>query len=120
MSKLDGAWLMRHAGVEVSTDDLTLDELDVAERACGTPYVLLQPLARARDAKALLAVCLIRGKVAAGASRQQAEDEALAAAGSLTLGELAGAFQWVPATDPQPAPEAPTDPPSSAVTSAAG
>lgn len=120
MSKLDGAWLMRHAGLEVSTDDLTLDELDVAERACGTPYVLLQPLARARDAKALLAVCLIRGHVAAGMPQAAAEDLALATAGSLTMRDLVGAFQWVEPTDPQPAAEAPTDPPSSAATSPAG
>lgn len=120
MSELAGAWVMRHGGVEVSTDELTLDELDVIERSCGTPYLMFHPLQSARQAKAMLAVMLIRGKVAGGMPREQAETESLEAAGQIQLGELHGCFDWRPPTKPAAPTEPDPVPPLSAPTSEAG
>lgn len=104
MSKLDGAWLCKLEGYpDVSTDDLTLDELDMAERACGLPYSLMDPHAGAKIAKALFAVMLYRAKLDAGLPTAQAEEEAVAAAGKVTTRRLHGAFTYVPATHPAPA-----------------
>lgn len=115
MSKRDGSWLVQLEGYPaVSTDDLTLDELEVAERACNVPYTLMDPHVSIRIAKALLAVLLVK----AGAT----EDEALTAAGKLPVKRLHGAFTYVPPTKPAPttAGSVPADPPLSAATSPAG
>lgn len=116
MSATDGSWTLRLEGhPEVSTDDLTLDEVEVAERACRVPYTLMDPHASVRVAKALLAVLMVK----AGAT----EEEALARAGKLPLRQLHGAFTYVRPTSPAAAVaggEGPADPPSSAATSTAG
>jgi len=116
VSTRDGSWLLRLDGYpEVSTDDLTLDELEVAERACNVPYTLMDPHASVRIAKAMLAVLLIK----AGAT----EDEAIRKAGKLPVAKLHGAFTYVRPTKPAPAAAAggaPADPPLSAATSPAG
>lgn len=125
MARLDGSWLCKLEGhPDVSTDDLTLDELEIAERSCGVPYVLMDPHASVRVAKALFAVMLMRAKLDAGTPQRQAEDEAVKAAGKLTTKRLHGAFAWVPPSGPPLPPatdgEVAADPPASAPTSDAG
>lgn len=124
MSLQDGSWTIRLEGHEqVSTDDLTLDELEMAERACGVPYTLMDPHVSVRIAKALLAVCLLRANLRAGMAEAAAEDDALRRVRKLTTAALHGAFQWVPPGKPRPpatGTEAPADPPLSAATSPAG
>jgi hypothetical protein len=110
----DGRWRLHLDGFpEVTTDELTLDEVETAERVCGVPYVLLNPHASAKEAKALLVLLMMRGGVP--------EKDALKAAGKLPLKTLAGAFVYefpdeLPATLAAEAP----DPPSSGPTSAPG
>lgn len=122
MSRRDGSWLLKLEGhPEVSTDDLTLDELETAERACDVPYTLMDPHVSIRIAKALLGVMLTRANLAAGMEQKQAEDQALKAAGKLPVRKLHGAFTYVPATKPPAAAGgAPADPPALAPTSSAG
>lgn len=116
MSKLDGSYLCKLDGYPaVSTDDLTLDELEVAERACGVPYTLMDPHASVRIAKALFAVMMHKAGMG--------EDEAVKAAGKLTTKRLHGAFTYVSPTQAARAAAvggATSDPPSPAPTSSAG
>lgn len=84
----DGSWLLRLDGLEVSTDDLLLEDCELAEKVCGIPYSLLNPLASAKEAKALLTVLLVRHGVP--------EDEALTRASKTPMGALATAFTYVP------------------------
>ena len=111
-----GSWLCELEGYPaVSTDDLTLDEVQIAERACGTPYTLMDPHVSVRIDKALLAILMVKAGMP--------EDQALRKAGKLTLSKLHGAFTYVPATAPAPAAvedDEPAGPPSSAPTSEPG
>jgi hypothetical protein len=95
----DGSFRLHLDGYpDCSTDDLTLGDVELAEEVCGVPYVLLNPLASAREAKALLVVLLVRNGVP--------KDEALQQATGLNLRSLAGAFTYVPPSSsrrPQPA-----------------
>lgn len=129
VSSTAGHWVCRLEGhPDVTTDDLTLDELEMAERASGVPYTLMDPHLSVKVAKALLAVMLVRAKRQGGMPQQQAEDEALAVAGGLRVEKLHHAFTFVPPTTPKDklrrllqASEAATPvPPSSAPTSVAG
>lgn len=127
MSKRDGSWLVSLEGYpELSTDDLTLDELDVAERACGVPYTLMDPHVSVRIAKALLGVVLLRANLNSGMDESAAQADALARVGKLTTRTLHGAFTYVKPTDPRKAAqlqaevEGSASPPSSAATSPAG
>lgn len=111
-----GSWLLHLDGYpDVSTDDLTLQDVELAEEVCGVPYVLLNPHASAREAKALLVVMMVRG----GASR----DEALETAGAVSLRQLAGAFTYVPPATGRLQPATTAEgggPPPGAPTSVAG
>jgi hypothetical protein len=115
------AWLVRLEGFpEVSTGDLTLDEVALAEQVSGSPYTLMNPHASVKVAKALLVLMLKRARMREGHSEADAEAEALRVAGEAPLRTLHGAFVFVPG-DGSPA----TDddeplPPSSAPTSATG
>lgn len=127
MTKSDGgSWLVNLQGYpEVSTNDLTLDELEVAERACGVPYTLMDPHVSVRIAKALLGVLLVRANVAKGMTQDAAETDALSRAGKLTIRALHGAFTYVPPARPLAmvrslAEGERADPPSSAPTSVTG
>jgi hypothetical protein len=83
----DGRWRVALDGFpDVTTDELTLDDVEIAERVCGVPYVLINPLASAKEAKALLTVMLVRAGIPEG--------EALKAAGKTTLRKLATAFTY--------------------------
>lgn len=129
MSKRDGSWLVTLEGYPpISTDDLTLDELEVAERACAVPYTLMDPHVTIRVAKALLGVVLLKANLERGLEQQAAEDDALKTAGKLTVRKLHGAFTYVPPTDPEKAAQLArvaaereaAGPPSPAATSPAG
>ncbi len=93
----DGRWRIRLDGFpDVTTDDLTLDDLETVEKVAGTPWVLINPLASVKEAKALLTVLLMRANVP--------ETEALKAAGKTPLRQLAGAFTYeTPERQRQPA-----------------
>lgn len=98
MSKRDGAWLCRleldGKVLEASTDDLTLDQLDVAEQVSGVPWPLMNPARSVRVAKALFAVLMLRSGMD--------EEQALRRCAELTADRLAGAFEWMPPEDPLP------------------
>lgn len=122
MGLRDGSWLVNLEGYPlVSTDDLTLDELEVAERVTGVPYTLMDPHVSVRIAKGLLTLLLIRANLAGGMTQQAAEDDALERARKLTTRALHGAFVWQPATLPARAGTAePAGPPAPAPTSVTG
>jgi hypothetical protein len=87
---------------------------------CGTPWVLMNPLASAAVAKGLCAVLLKRSQVNAGAALEVAERKAIEQAGAMTVGELHDAFEFLPGTTgPTPVDEE-AGPPSPATTSASG
>jgi len=82
---------------DITTDDLTLDDIELVEKVCNVPWVLINPLASAKEAKGMLTVLLMRAGVP--------EDEALKAAGKTPLRKLATAFTYElpdrqPATTP--------------------
>jgi hypothetical protein len=104
MALRDGSWQVRlelddGTTLEASTDDLTLAQLDVAERASGIPWPIMDPRRSARVAMALFAVLLIRNGTA--------EDKALALAAEFPASKLHGAFTYVPPEDPLPPVEGP-------------
>jgi hypothetical protein len=113
----DGRWRIRLKGYpDVTTDELTLDDVEIAEKVAGVPWVLLNPLASAKEAKAFLTLTLMRAGVT--------EDEALKAASKTPLSDLASAFTFEMANR-QPATtsiigKGEADPPSSAATSVTG
>ncbi len=83
----DGRWRVRLEGFpDVTTDELTLDDIETAEKVAGIPWVLINPLASAKEAKGLLCVLLMRAGVA--------ETEALKAAGKTPLRQLVTAFTY--------------------------
>jgi hypothetical protein len=109
MARRDGSWTLTleldGQKLTANTDQLTLDEIDVAEQAAGIPWSMLNPLRSVRAAKGLLAVLLIR----AG----QPEDVAVKEAGRLTMEQAADAFTFVPPSgQPLPDVEGSADPPS--------
>ena len=113
----DSRWRVKLEGFpEITTDDLTLDDIETAEKVAAVPWVMINPLASAKEAKALLTVMLMRAGVPEG--------EALKAAGKTTLRKLATAFVYElpdrqPATVPSGNGSSP-DPPLLAPTSAGG
>lgn len=83
-------WKIRlPSGVEFPSDQLTLDECERAETISGTPYTLLNPAARVKDAKALFLVAMLRA----------GNDEltAVQTLKTLTLADAIDAFTYVPA-----------------------
>jgi hypothetical protein len=91
--------------LENSTDDLTLLQIDTAERACGIAWPFMDPTRNMRTAIALFAVLLI--------ADGEDEDKALQLAGEMKGRQLRGAFTWNPPEDPLPATGGePTDPPA--------
>ncbi len=111
MARPSQAWIVSVEGYpEVSTNAMTLSEVEVVEQVCGVPYTLLNPHSSIRVAKALLVVLVMR----AGAS----EDAALQLAGNLPVEVLHGAFRYVEGDEARTTGAA--DPPPSAPTSTAG
>lgn len=127
MARRDGSWLLRlqladGQTLEASTDDLTLDELEIAERVSGVAWVAMNPLRSTKVAKGLLALLLIRQNLSSGMDRATAEDKGLEVAGGVTFAQLSDAFTYRPPTEALPAVEGERseDPPSPAPTSPAG
>jgi hypothetical protein len=113
----DGRWRIVLDGFpDVTTDELTLDDIEIAEKVAGVPWVIINPLASAKEAKALLTLLLMRAGIPEG--------EALKAAGKTSLKKLAGAFRYeLPERQPATrvtAGSGESGPPSSAPTSVAG
>lgn len=94
---LDGRWVVQLDGFPpLTTDDMTLEDVELAERVCNVPWVLLNPLASAKEAKAFLAILLVRSGVP--------EDEAVKAATKTPMPKLARAFRYeLPERKAQPA-----------------
>lgn len=83
----EGRWRVHLEGFpDITTDELTLDDIETAEKVASVPWVLINPLASAKEAKALLVLLLMRADVP--------ETEALKAAGKVSLRQLAGAFRY--------------------------
>jgi hypothetical protein len=109
MALRDGRWRFRlelDGGrvLERTTDDMTLNQVDVVERASGIVWGAWDPPRHARCAIALFAVLLMVDG--------ETEDKALQLAGELPAEKLRGAFTWEPPEDPLPPAEGPTDPPA--------
>lgn len=112
MALRDGNWkvqlqLPEGKVLESSTDELTLQQIDVAERVSGIPWAAWDPRRSVRVAMALFVVLLIRNG--------ETEDQAVKLVQDLPGKTLTGAFTWVPPEDPLPAiseQEEPADPPA--------
>lgn len=105
----------------ITTSELTVDEAALVEKVCGVPWVLMNPMASVNVAKGLLTVLLRRSLLNTGRTDEQAEDEAIKAAGSMTIDRLHGAFTFLPGERDTPSPESEgADPPSSAPSSVSG
>lgn len=84
----DYHWRIEFEGLpSVTTDELTLDEVEIVERVGGVPWVNINPRASLRVAKALLVVMAIR----AGES----EDAAFKRLSKLNLKQIKRAFIFV-------------------------
>lgn len=122
MARRERYWQVEVEGFPpITTSELTLDEAALAEQVSGVPWVLMNPVASVKVAKALLVILLKRSRVNAGATEQAAEDEAIKVAGSMPVGTLHDAFTFVQGEEDKPqAGHDGTGPPSSAPTSASG
>lgn len=98
----------------LSTNDLTLAEVEVVEGVSGVPWSLMNPLANIKVATGLLAVAAMHGGMV--------EREAIEYARSRPLEVLAGAFEFRVGDDPPEPAEGGggDDPPPSAATSSGG
>lgn len=109
------SWLIRHNGVEFSSDDFLIEDLQTIEESTGTPWSIANPVREIKVARAFLAVAMLRS------GRSEAEVEAMLA--NITLKALRAAFELVPdtmadvvgsdAVDPSPPNRNPTTPGSS-------
>jgi len=115
----DGRWRVELEGFPaITTDELTLDDIEIVEKIAGVPWVMINPLATAKEAKGMLTVMLVRAGIPEG--------EALKAAGKTSLRKLATAFRYELPDRDQPATAVTSGsrddagPPSSAPTSEAG
>jgi len=100
MALRDGNWRIRlelpdGRVLESSTDDLTLQQFDVAERASGIPWALWDPRRSVRVAMGLFVVLMVNDGTT--------EDVALGLVQQLPGKTLTGAFEWEAPTDPLPA-----------------
>lgn len=99
MALRDGRWRFRleldgGTVLERTTDDLTLNQVDVVERTSGFAWGYWDPPRSARTAVALFAVLLMTDGTA--------EDKALQMAGELPATKLRHAFTWEPPEEPLP------------------
>jgi hypothetical protein len=108
------SWLIKFGGVELDSDDFTIEELGEVEKVSGVPWSLANPLREISVAKAFLAVVLLR----TGTSERDLMKELEA----LTLGKIKRSFEWVDdgsdqegeeEPDPSDQPPSQTSPPSS-------
>lgn len=80
-------WLIKIDGHEVSSDDLTLDDLDALEKATGTPWSALNPWRHATHAREFIRRALVLSGVP--------QEDADARADNLRLSDIKGAFDFV-------------------------
>ena len=80
------AWIVKWDGEEMSSDDLTMEELEAIEDMTGGSWSMLNPVRSVKDAKALLVVAMIRG----GADKPDVEKRVR----SLTVADIKDAFDW--------------------------
>lgn len=81
------AWETRVDGKWHSSDDLTLDELDVVEKASGIGWGFLNPIRNAATARTLLALWYVK--------EGRTDEEAKAAIAALTNKTLKVTFRYV-------------------------
>jgi hypothetical protein len=106
-------WTVAVEGHEpTTTNDLTLAEVEIAERVSGVPWVLMNPHASMSVAIALVAIVARRSGMG--------DDEAVEYARALPVHRLHRAFVFVPGERPDGDDELERDPPRSAPTSASG
>ena len=101
------SWLIRHNGVEASSDDFLIDDLAQIEKSTGTPWSVANPWRDVKVARAFLAAAMLR----AG----RGEEEVATALSLLTLKQLKTVFKWVDDDEPpagEDGQEAPLDRPS--------
>jgi hypothetical protein len=108
------SWIVELDGYPAtSTDELTLDEVAIAEQVSGVSWYTMNPLANIKVAKALLVLVSIRAGMP--------EAEAITLAGTIPLKRLHGVFTLVLGdTVPPGAEGGGADPPASAPTSGGG
>lgn len=81
------SWVVRLGGESYSSLDLTLNEVEALERISGQSWALINPFTSVASAKAYLAIFALRDGRAEEVVRKELE--------SLTIRELANAFEWV-------------------------
>lgn len=95
------SWTIRFRGIEMSSDDFTIEDLGNIERSTDTPWSIANPLAKIDVARAFLAVALIRsGKT---------EREMVETLRGVTAREFKRAFEFVSDKEDEP-PEDDVDP----------
>lgn len=97
----------------ITTDELTLDEVELVEKVSGIPWVAINPTSSLKSAKALFVVMAVRAGVS--------EDEALKLVSAMTLKKIKRSFTFVQGdAEPRETEDSADDPPASATTSATG
>jgi hypothetical protein len=91
------SWLIRHNGVQFSSDDFTIEDLGEIEKATGTAWSIANPIREIKQARAFLATAMLRS------GRSEAEVEAML--NQITLRSLKNAFEYVADEDADAAPE---------------
>lgn len=81
------SWNVTLGGNTYSSLDLTLNEVEALERISGQSWALINPFTSIASAKAYLAIFAMR--------EGQADDVVLKGLDTLTVRELASAFEWV-------------------------
>lgn len=80
-------WIIKFDGVEMSSDDLLIDDLAEIEKATGTPWSIANPLREMKVGRAFLAAALLRsGKT---------DDDVAELLGKATMRDLKRAFRYV-------------------------
>lgn len=103
------SWLIRHQGMEFSSDDFLIEDLGAVEKATGESWAIANPLRNVAVAKAFLAAAMLR------TGRPEAEVES--ALTLVKLRQLKKAFTYVDddgeEEDEEVDPSAPTPSPTS-------
>jgi hypothetical protein len=80
------AWMIRFGGVELDSDDMTIEELGEVEKVSGVPWSIANPMREIAVAKGFIAVMLLRSG--------KSEAEVVEALKALTLRDLKAAFEY--------------------------
>ena len=98
------SWLIRWDDVEMSSDDMLIEDLENVEKSTGSPWSVANPLRDIKVARAFLAVAMLRS----GKTEEQVAD----ALGKITLATLKTAFDWKPDDEATTEGSAPLDRPA--------